>query len=182
MKAKALTMKAKALTITGLCALAVALAVPAGGVAATPTVTQVKGSDSGTFSICGLDLNYDFSASGVAIVKSSGVSLNAGEFTSIWTNPATGKAIMIHGALMQTNGAPIDNGDGTISIIQSASGTYIVKATNGAPISLSAGTGAVRVTLNATTGELVSLEFLGVAGPHGPSADDSCDTLVPALT
>ena len=67
-------MKAKALTIAGLCALAVALAVPAGVVAATPTVTQVKGSDSGTFSICGLDLNYDFSASGVAIVKSSGVA------------------------------------------------------------------------------------------------------------
>ena len=51
-------MKAKALILGALCALAVALALPAGGVAATPTVTQVKGSDSGTFSICGLDLNY----------------------------------------------------------------------------------------------------------------------------
>ena len=175
-------MKAKALILGGLCALAVALALPAGGVAATPTVTQVKGTDSGTFSICGLDLNYDFSFSGVAIVKSSGVSLDAGQFTSIWTNPATGKAIMIHGALMQTNGAPIDNGDGTISFIQSVSGTYIVKAANGSPISLSAGTGAARVTLNATTGDLVSVEFLRGGGPHGPSADNSCDTLVPALT
>jgi hypothetical protein len=175
-------MKAKALTITGLCALAVALAVPAGGVAATPTVTQVKGSDSGTFSICGLDLNYDFSFSGVAIVKSSGVSLNAGEFTSIWTNPASGKAIMIHGSAAQTNGVPIDNGDGTITLIQSVSGNYLVKDKNGAPISLSAGTGTVRLTINATTGELVSLEFLSGGGPHGPSADGSCDTLVPALT
>jgi hypothetical protein len=175
-------MKAKALTIAGLCALAVALATPAGGVAATPTVIPFTGSDSGTFSLCGLDLNYDFRTSGVFVVKTSGVSLATGQFTSIWTNPATGKSIMIHGAQLQTNGAPIDNGDGTISFIQSGDGTYLVKDTSGAPISLSAGSVTAKITFDATTGELVSVELLSLAGPHSPAADSSCDSIVAALT
>lgn len=41
------TMKAKTFTIAGLCALAVALALPAGGIAATPTVTVVAGAAVG---------------------------------------------------------------------------------------------------------------------------------------
>jgi hypothetical protein len=175
-------MKAKALTIAGLCALAVALAIPAGGVAATTTVTPFRGSDSGTFSLCGLDLNYDFRDAGVFVVKTSAVSLAASQFTSIWTNPASGKSIMLHGAGLQTNGAPIDNGDGTISFVQSSDGTYLVKNTSGPPISLSAGMVTTKVTFDATTGALVSVELLRLAGPHGPSADSSCDSIVAALT
>jgi hypothetical protein len=176
-------MNAKALTLAGLCALALALALPAGGTAATPTVTHNKGDFSGTFSICGLDLGYTFSYSGVEIVKTSGVTLDAGEFTSVWTNPATGKAIMIHAGQLGTTGAPIDNGDGTISFIQGGSGTYIVKAANGSLLSLSAGTFGVRVTINATTGDLVSVEPLWLDGPDsGTPADSSCDTIVAALT
>ena len=175
-------MKGKLLTLAGLCTLAVALALPAGGIAATPTVTQVNGSDSGTFSICGLDLTYDFKFSGVEVFKTSGISLNAGAFTSVWTNPATGKSIMIHGASLRMSSAPIDNGDGTISFIGAGNGTYIVKDAHGAPISLQAGRLTARVTFDAATGDLVSVEFLSVAGPHGEPADSSCDTIVPALT
>jgi len=175
-------MKAKALTIAGLCALAVALAIPAGGVAATPTVIPLNGSDSGTFSLCGLDLNYDFRTAGVLVVKAGGVSLAASQFTSIWTNPTSGKAITIHGAELQTTGAPIDNGNGTISFVQSGDGTYLVKNTSGSPISHSAGSFTAKVTIDATTGELVSVELLSLAGPHGPSVDSSCDSIVAALT
>ena len=175
-------MKAKALTIAGLCGLVVALAVPAAGIAGTPTVTQVKGSDAGSFSICGLDLTYDFSFSGVAIVKTSGVSLNAGEFTSVWTNPATGKSIVIHGAQASMSGAPVDNGDGTISFVQSVNGSYMVKAANGPPLSLSAGRVTARITLDATTGDLISVELLSVDGPHSPPADSDCAEIVGALT
>ena len=94
-------MKAKALAIAGLCGLAVALALPAGVVAATPTVTRVKGSEHNpSFNICGLDLTTDFTFTAVEVVKTSGVSLNAGEFTAVWTNPATGKSIVIHAGQM----------------------------------------------------------------------------------
>ena len=176
-------MKAKALTLGGLCGLVIALALPAGGVAATPTVNPLHGRDGGTFSICGLDLTYDFSYSGASVIRPSGISLNAGQFRSVWTNPATGKSIVIHGTGMGTSSGPIDNGDGTISFIQRGSGTYIVKSANGAPLSLQAGTVTARVTVNATTGELVSAEFLHEAGQHGSEpADSSCDSIVAALT
>ncbi len=176
-------MKAKALMLAALCSLAVALALPPSGVGATPGVYPLHGRDVGTFTICGLDLTYDFSYSGASVIRPSGISLNAGQFRSVWTNPTTGKSIVIHGTGMGTSSGPIDNGDGTISFIQKASGAYIVKSANGAPLSLQAGTVTARITVNATTGELVSVEFLHEAGQHGSEpADSSCDSIVAALT
>jgi hypothetical protein len=84
---------------------------------------------------------------------------------------------MIHGAQLGMASAPIKN-YGTISFIGAGDGTYIVKAANGSPISIQAG----RVTINPTTGEFVSVEFLSVDGPHGEPADSRYDTFVPALT
>ena len=176
-------MKGKLLTLASLCALLVALAPPASGIAATPTVTHANGSDSGSTSICGLDINYDFKFSAMEILKSSGITLDAGEFTSVWTNPASGKSIMLHGASNLMSDLPIDNGDGTISFIQASAGNYIVKATDGAPISLQAFRATVRVTLDAATGDVVSVELLSFGGNYsGPSADSSCDSIVAALT
>jgi hypothetical protein len=142
----------------------------------------VKGSDSGPVNICGLDLNSTFSFSGVLVFKTSGVSLNAGENTAVVTNPATGKSIVIHGASLQMTSTPTDNGDGTISFIEASNGSYVVKAANGAPLSVGAGRLTARVTIDATTGDVVSVELLSVDGPHGTAADSNCDTFVPALT
>ena len=174
-------MKAKLLTFGGLCAIAVALAVPASSAAVT--VVPFRGSESSPLQLCGLDLHSDFSFSGVTVVKASGVSINAGEFRAVWTNPATGKSIVIHGSIMFMNSAPIDNGDGTISFVGSSSGAYIVKDAHGAPISLDAGRVVARVTLDATTDQFVSVEFLSISGNQTDTpADSSCDTIVPALT
>jgi hypothetical protein len=176
-------MKTRLLTLAGLCVLAVALALPAGGIAASPTVTQVKGGSTGFFSICGLDLTYDFEFAGVEVIKTSGVVLDAGEFRSIWANPATGESIVIHGAQQGTSSAPIDDGDGTVSFVQASNGTYIVKAANGSPITLMAGRFTAKITVDASTGDLVSVQLLSVDGPHGtPPADSSCDSIVAALT
>jgi hypothetical protein len=176
-------MKAKALTVTALCALAIALSVPTAGLAGAPTVTPFHGSEPGSLSICGLDLKTTFDFTGVIVMKTSGASVNAGEFTSVWTNPASGKSIMIHGSEQFMNGAPIDNGDGTISFIGAANGAYIVKDTHGAPITIDAGRFTARVTLDAATGQLVSVERLSVAGNESDTpADSSCDTIVAALT
>jgi hypothetical protein len=174
-------MKAKALALAALCALAIALAAPASGAAVT--VYPFHGVDAGTFSICGLDLYSKFSYTGAVIVKASGITLQPGEFTAVWTNPATGKAIMIHGGAMGTSGSPIDNGDGTISFISSGQGIYMVKDAHGAPISLDAGRVVARVTFDAATHQFLSVELLSVAGNQSDTpADSSCDTIVPALT
>ena len=175
-------MKTKLLIFAGLCALAVALAVPSSGAAVS--VYPFHGSESNpSFQICGLDLNADFSFSGVTVVKASGVSINAGEFRAVWTNPATGKSIVIHGLIMFMNGAPVDNGDGTTSFVSSGSGAYIVKDAHGAPISLDAGRVVARVTLDATTRQFRWVELLSINGNQTDTpADSSCDTIVPALT
>jgi hypothetical protein len=174
-------MKAtRTLTLAAFCAVVVALAIPASGAAAT--VTPFHGSDSGQFSICGLDLNFDFSFGGVVVVKPSGVVLDPNHFTSVWANPASGKSITIHAGQLGTTSAPIDNGDGTVSFVQSGDGSYIVKATNGAPITLQAGRLTALATFDATTGAFISVQFLSVDGPHGPSADGDCSSIVAALT
>jgi hypothetical protein len=177
-------MKAKLLTLTGLCAFAVALAVPASSAAVS--VQPFHSTDSNpSFEICGLDVKADFSTTGVLVFKSSGVSIGTGEFTAVWTNPATGKSIMIHGGSMFMNSAPIDNGNGTISFVGSSGGTYIVKDAHGAPFSVSAGRFVARATFDATTGELISVELLSVDGspaPVNPPADSTCDSIVAALS
>jgi hypothetical protein len=176
-------MKSKALMIAALCALAVGLAFPAAGIAAQPTVISLKGSSSGSFSICGLDLTYDFKTSGIEMIRPDGADLSSGEFRSVWTNPATGKGIVIHGAQHGGDSAPVDNGDGTFSVIETADGLYKVSATNGPPISLQAGRVVAKVTFDAVTGEVISVELLALDGPHStPPADSSCDTIVAALT
>lgn len=177
-------MKAKLLTVAGLCAVAIAVAVPASGAAVTVYPFHLSESNP-SFPICGLNVKADFSTTGVLVFKPSGASISAGEFTAVWTNPATGKSIVIHGASMFMNSAPIDNGDGTISFVGSSGGTYVVKNAHGAPLSVSAGRFVARATFNATTGDLISVELLSVDGspaPVNPPADSSCDTIVPALT
>ena len=173
-------MKAKALTIAGLCALAVALAIPASGAAAT--TIQVNGAGHSSGELCGLSIDNDYRFNAVLVFKANGVELDHGHFQDVWTNTATGKSIVIQGSLGVTTGAPIDNGDGTISFLQALTGNYMVKALHGAPITLDAGRLLARVTLDAATGDLVSVEFLSIAGPHPFAADGSCDSIVALLT
>jgi hypothetical protein len=59
--------------IAGLCALAIVLALPAAGAAAT--VNHVRGSESGTFSICGLDLDFIYTFQATETVAPSGATL-----------------------------------------------------------------------------------------------------------
>jgi hypothetical protein len=173
-------MKAKALTIAGLCALAVALAIPASGAAAT--TIQVKGTGHSSGELCGLSVDNNYRFTAVLVFKANGAELQHGEFKEVWTNTANGKSIVLQGSFGSSTGAPIDNGDGTISFLGALTGSYIVKAVNGAPITVDAGRQLVRVTLDAATGDFVSVEFLSIAGPHPFSADGSCDSIVALLT
>jgi hypothetical protein len=177
-------MKGKALLIAALCTLAAALAVPAAGVAATPTVTHNQFSYSGTgYPICGLSVDYQVSGAGFDLIRTSdGVELGGGAFTAIWTNPASGMSIMIHTGGQGSVTPAVDNGDGTVSFIQTSQGVYLVKSTNGAPISLQGARLVWKITFDATT-NFVSAELLSFSGTStGPSVDSSCDSIVAALT
>jgi hypothetical protein len=113
-----------------------------------------------------------------------GVELGGGYFTSIWTNPASGKSIMIHsggGGGQTTPG--VDNGDGTVSFFSSSDLVYLIKSANGPLLSLAAGRAVVKVTVNAATGDFISAELISVSGTStGPSVDSSCDSILAALT
>jgi hypothetical protein len=178
-------MKGKALMTAGLCALTVALAVPAAGVAATPPVTHQQFSYSGTgYPICGLSVDFQVSGAGFDLIRASdGYELGGGSFTSIWTNPASGESIMIHSGGMGTATLGVDNGDGTVSYFPTSQSVYLIKSTNGAPLSLSAGRYVLEVTVDAVTGDIVSVVPIFVSGTStGPPVDSSCDSIVAALT
>ena len=178
-------MKGKALLIAALCALAAALAVPAAGVAATPPVTHDHFSYSGTgYSLCGLSIDYQVHGTGFDLIrKNDGVELTGGSFTAIWTNPASGMSIMLHTAGQGAVYPAVDNGDGTISFIQTSSGVDLVKSTNGPPISLTGGRLVWEITFDNAT-NVVSSELLSFSGTTtGPDVVNSgCDSILAALT
>jgi hypothetical protein len=177
-------MKIKLLTLMGLCALTAALALPAAGVAATPPVTHDHSSYSGTgYPICGLSIDYQVRGTGFDLIrKNDGVELTGGSFTAIWTNPASGMSIMLHTAGQGAVYPAVDNGDGTISFIQTSSGVDLVKSTNGPPISLTGAHIVWEITFDNAT-NVVSMDLLSFSGTTtGPSVDSSCDSLLAALT
>lgn len=177
-------MKGKALLIAALCTLAAALSVPAAGVAATPPVTLNHFSYSGTgYPLCGLSIDYQVRGTGFDLIRTNdGVELVGGSFTAIWTNPASGMSIMLHSGGQGAVYPAVDNGDGTISFIQTSSGVDLVKSTNGAPISLTGARLVWEITFDNAT-NVVTMDLLSFSGTTtGPSVDSSCDSILAALT
>ena len=174
-------MKGKALLIAAFCALA----VPAAGVAATPPVTHNQFSYSGSgYPLCGLSIDYQVRGAGFDLIRTNdGVELSGGSFTAIWTNPASGMSIMLHSGGQGSVTPAVDNGDGTISFIQTSAGVDLVKSTNGAPISLTGARLVWEITFDNAT-NVVSMELLSFSGTTtGPSVDNSgCDSILAALT
>src|ERR671931_2577522 len=89
-------MKAKLITLAGLCTLAVAPAPPAAGVAATPPTVEhfhfTVGPQPATD--CGIPTIETVTASGVDTILGGGVELNAYSYEQVDTNPATGKTVI----------------------------------------------------------------------------------------
>lgn len=175
-------MKGKALMIAGLCALAVALALPAAGVAASPgTVDHFHNVFTDSGNVCGIEVAETESISGVFTIVGSGVEVNAYSVQNTWTNPATGKSVEFHAAVLNedTFASPTVNGDGTISFFLKAAGMEQVK-TNGAPLMVAAGEITSVLTLDATTFDFISFQVLSLGG-QSPNVD-FCPAIVAALT
>ena len=109
------------------------------------------------------------------------------EINQVFTASASGKAVTLHVAEQySSNDAPIDNGDGTITFVETFKGLpEMLKLPGGGLLSRDAGVVTFTTTLNGVTGDLVSRTFAGEKGPH-PDLDSGfaifCDVLIPALT
>jgi hypothetical protein len=173
-------MKTKALIVTAIGALA--LAIPASGVAASPrTVDHFHHVFTDSANVCGVQVAETEAISGVLTIVGSGVELNAYSIQNTWTNPANGKSVDFHAAVLNedTFASPTDNGDGTVSFFLKASGMEQVKV-NGALVWLRAGQMTGVLTLKATTFDFVSFRVLGEGGQ--PPNVDYCPVVVAALT
>ena len=156
-------------------------AVPALGLAAAPVVNVHVSFTSDPYddNWCGIDgtsvdrvvAHYKEDASGASILN-----LN---ITALFTATGSGKSMEIRQTGVRKAGAPIDNGDGTYSIIATNSGqSPTFKLPNGPVIVLSVGLVEFLVTFDIATGEFVSFEVLREKGQHPPG----CALIVAALT
>lgn len=107
-----------------------------------------------------------------------------------FTATDSGKSIVLHAAQLVTgNDAPIDNGDGTISFINTFTGLpEQIRIANGPLLLRDAGTVTFTDTFMVEedgTLTFLSSTFSGMHGPHPDLLSDFelfCDVIIPALT
>lgn len=110
----------------------------------------------------------------------SGASILNLNVTELFTATESGKSIEIRSTGLRTASAPIDNGDGTYSVIASNRGQSPgIKLPNGPVIVLSVGVVEFLVTFETATGEFVSFDVLRETGQHPPGG---CALIIEALT
>lgn len=95
-----------------------------------------------------------------------------------FTVAATGKQLEIRTTGVRLESAPIDNGDGTFSlIITNAGQSPKFKVPNGPTIGLDVGLIVFDVTFDDVTGDFVSFEVVRIAGQRLPLNSEVCAAL-----
>jgi hypothetical protein len=175
-------MKTKTFTLAGLCASAIALALPTAGVGAVgPPLASGHGTIGPfTTDMCGIDGTTLMTVSGITKVDPTGATLQHGNIAGTFTSSTSGKSIDFHTSETEKTSAPIDHGDGTLTFLLHASGLIDkVSVPNGPPLSVIAGERDILFTVDAATGDYISLEWLHTGGSSGLVG---CDVIVPALS
>ena len=177
-------MKAKARILAGLCGLVLALALPAGGVAATPPrvfhihFTTPPFTDD--FNGCGIVGTEVATFNGVLKIDAGGATMDHTIVRGTFTSSASGKSIVFQNAELEKTTALIDNGDGTLSFVLHGAGLINkVSVLNGPPLGMFAGERDILFTVDAATGDDISLQWLHTGGSSGIVG---CDVIVPALS
>ena len=148
-------MRAKALTIAGLFAIAAALALPASGAAGTPpTVQPINYTVSFTTSACGIDnlVETDHFA-GVMKTDANGQMSMGGLFVFTLTNPVNGKAVRFDetgSGTAPSSPEGIPNGDGTYTFHFALSGMFKYSSLPGGPLLSGSGHFAVDAVLDSS--------------------------------
>ena len=156
-------------------------ALPAVGLAAAPVVNEHGNftSDPYADNWCGINgIGVDRV---VAHYKedASGASIESVNITEFFTATESGKSMEVRSTGARRSSAPIDNGDGTFSIIATNTGQSPgFKLPNGPPIVIDVGLVEFRLTFDSTTGGFVAFDVLREKGQHPPG----CALIVAALT
>ena len=91
--------------------------------------------------------------------REDGSSLEAINVTTVFTASESGKSLLIRQTGARRSSAPIDNGDGTYSVIVSNSGQSPgFKLVQGPVLALDVGLAQFRLTFDAETGEWLGFE------------------------
>ena len=173
----------KLLVLIGICGMFVAIAVPASGAAsAAPTVQHFHfTSDPYPTNICGIGVIGVDTVSGNFVLFASGASISGAEVTTVLTNPASGESITFMSAGVARQNAPVDNGDGSSSVVTTVTGlSPKIAELNGPPLDgIDTGSITFRFTFDTATGEFLSFDVLSIKGPR-PAV--GCDVITAALT
>ena len=160
----------------------VALALPAAGTAASPVTVErlyMPPTPAGSDNICGVDVTVVNSASGVFVEGADGAELVAGHFTTVFTNPLSGKSITFTQSGSQKSSATVDNGDGTFTSTFTVNGTSPkIQIVGGVPIGIDTGSITFAITTDAS-GHFLSFDVVSVKGPRPAGG---CDVIVAVLT
>jgi hypothetical protein len=164
------------------------MAVMASNAAAAPLVDRFHGTFSETFAdnICGIDGTSVINGMDNIQVFADGTFKDQFRENQVFTSTATGKSVLIFVAEQGTGVGPIDNGDGTVTFVNTFKGLpEKLKLPNGPILLRDAGFVSFIDTFDATTGDFISEVISPENGPH-PDLDSGfalfCDVIVPALT
>ena len=175
----------------GVLALGLLAALPSLGLAAAPIVNEhTRFSETFPDEICGIPGSSTISVVDNFKVFGDGTFLDTSSFKLVFTAAGTGKQIQISSAGQVSGLAePIDNGDGTITFVNTFKGLPQKLSIHKGP-TLLRDAGNVTIATTFFVNPDGSLTFVSdtVLSQHGPHPDlDSgfeafCDVLVPALT
>jgi hypothetical protein len=174
--------------ISGVVAAIVAVVMPGSGVAAKPVFHSHENfSDTFPDNVCGIPGTSVVRGVDNTTVYANNTFKDNFTLNQVFTATASGKSIRIHVADQVTgNDEPIDNGDGTVTFVNTFKGLpEQLKITNGPVLSRDAGVVTLTQIFDATTGDFISQTVSGEKGPH-PDLDSDfavfCNVLIPALT
>jgi len=165
------------------------IAVPAAGAGSDLVFHEHENfTDSFPDNFCGID--------GTSVVRgvddfkafpARDLDIDNFELTQTFTSAATGKSITLHtGQHFISNDQPIDNGDGTVTFVQTFKGLpEQLRITHGRLLTRDAGNVVFTRIFDADTGDFISQTVSGEKGPH-PDLDSDfelfCDVVIPALS
>jgi hypothetical protein len=127
---------------------------------------------------CGIDGTSVSSGVAHYLEDASGRSVETVNVTTLFTATDTGKTIEIRKTGARMGSGPIDNGDGTYSVIATNVGqspSFMIP--NGPPLVLGVGLVQFVLTFDSATGDFLSFDVVKTAGQRVPG----CDALVAYL-
>jgi FlaG/FlaF family flagellin (archaellin) len=179
------TISALAVAVAATALLLVAAGI---GSAAAPVVHEHENfTDTFADSVCGIPGTSVVRGVDTFTLSADNLFKDNFEVTQTFTAADSGKSIVFHVAEQVTgNDEPIDNGDGTLTFVNTFKGLpEQIRLPNGPVLTRDAGVVTFTILVDAETDEFISQTVSGEKGPH-PDLDSDfaifCDVVVPALS